>query len=177
MPLSPGRLPVGGFAPLVPELDVIDLEASLRFWCGVLGFAVVYERPERGFAYLERPFAKPSESVPASESVGQRAPIASACSAQIMLCRRNGKWETAVAERPFGRGINFQFNVERASLLLDRLSGVDWKLFRPVEENWYRAGDVEIGCREFLVQDPDGYLLRFSENIGLRAVAAGIGHR
>ncbi len=37
MPLSPGRLPVGGFAPLVPELDVIDLEASLRFWCGVRG--------------------------------------------------------------------------------------------------------------------------------------------
>lgn len=62
-------------------------------------------------------------------------------------------------------------------MLLDRLSGVDWKLFRPVEENWYRAGDVEIGCREFLVQDPNGYLLPFSENIGLRAVAAGIGHR
>lgn len=62
MPLSSGRLPVGGFAPLVPELDVIDLEASLRFWCEVLGFAVVYDRPERGFAYLEWPFAMPSQS-------------------------------------------------------------------------------------------------------------------
>jgi catechol 2,3-dioxygenase-like lactoylglutathione lyase family enzyme len=176
MPLSPGRLPVGGFAPLVPELDVIDLEASLRFWCGVLGFAVVYDRPERGFAYLEWPLATPSQGVSACESVGQRIPVSSACKAQIMLCRRNGKWKTAVAERPFGRGINFQFNVERVSLLLHRLSGAEWKLFRPVEENWYRAGDAEIGCREFLVQYPDGYLLRFSENIGLRAVTAGMGH-
>lgn len=31
-----------------------------------------------------------------------------------------------------------------------------------------RSDDVEIGVRQFLVQDPDGYLLRFSEWIGDR---------
>ena len=155
MPLSPGRLPTGGFAPLVPELDVIDLDASLHFWCRILGFTVAYDRPERGFAYLEWPSAKTDDGTPA-------------CSAQVMLCRRNGHWETAAAERPFGRGINFQFCIECLSPLLDRLSDAEWKLFRPVEENWYRVGDKETGCREFLVQDPDGYLLRFSESMGMR---------
>jgi len=163
MLLSPGHFPVGGFAPLVPELDVIDLEASLRFWCGILGFAVAYDRPERGFAYLEWP---------TEGNASQNTPVAATCSAQIMLCRRNGNWEAAVAERPFGRGINFQFHVQSLSPLLGRLSGAGWQLFRPVEENWYRVGEAETGCREFLVQDPDGYLLRFSEHLGLRAAAA-----
>ncbi len=168
MPASPAHLPVGGFAPMVPELDVLDLEASLNFWCGILGFTVAYDRPERGFAYLERPVAAPARTPQARDGLRQSKPVASVCGAQVMLCRRNGTWETAAAERPFGRGINFQCHVDNLSPLLDRLSGAGWKLFRPVEDNWYRAGDLETGCREFLVQDPDGYLLRFSEDLGLR---------
>ena len=39
-------------------------------------------------------------------------------------------------------------------------------LFRPVEEAWYRANDRYLGNRQFLVQDPDGYLLRFFEDLG-----------
>ena len=169
MPTSLGRLPVGGFAPMVPELDVLDLEASLSFWCGILGFTVAYDRPERGFAYLERPVAAPGQATQAQDGYARPKPIASACGAQVMLSRRNGHWETAAAERPFGRGINFQFHVDSVSPLLDRLSDAGWKLFRPVEDTWYRAGDVETGCREFLVQDPDGYLLRFSARLGQRA--------
>jgi catechol 2,3-dioxygenase-like lactoylglutathione lyase family enzyme len=169
MPLSSGHFPTGGFAPLVPELDVIDLEASLRFWCGTLGFSVAYDRPERGFAYLEWPVETPHHGALTHEEPHRGTEMASACGAQIMLCRHNGNWETAALERPFGRGINFQFHVANLSPLLDRLSDAGWKLFRPVEENWYRAGHLETGCREFLVQDPDGYLLRFSEDMGLRA--------
>ena len=37
---------------LVPELYVPDLTASRQFWCDLVGFAVKYERPEEGFAYL-----------------------------------------------------------------------------------------------------------------------------
>ena len=37
-----------------------------------------------------------------------------------------------------------------------------WPIFVEPEEKWYRAGDIEIGVRQFLVQDPDGYLLRSS---------------
>jgi catechol 2,3-dioxygenase-like lactoylglutathione lyase family enzyme len=39
---------------LVPELVCSDLARSLDFYVGVLGFAVVYERTEERFAYLER---------------------------------------------------------------------------------------------------------------------------
>jgi len=69
---------------LVPELDVSDLKASLRFWCGVLGFEVAYDRPAARFAYLVR---------------GR---------IQIMLCERNGNWEVGELSPPFGRGVNFQ---------------------------------------------------------------------
>ena len=84
---SEGRTPTGGFAPLVPELDVSNLAASLAFWRGLLGFEVAYARVEAGFAYIER------------------GPL------QFMLCEVNGAWETGPLERPFGRGINFQMQV------------------------------------------------------------------
>lgn len=37
---------------LVPELAVTDCEVSVRFWRDLLGFKVLYDRPEEGFAYL-----------------------------------------------------------------------------------------------------------------------------
>src|SRR4051812_33368173 len=42
------------FARLVPELICADIERSVRFYTGVLGFHVRYARPEERFAYLER---------------------------------------------------------------------------------------------------------------------------
>ena len=44
--------PLGQPAPLVPEFDVHDLDTSLRFYVGVIGFAVIFERPRVRFAYL-----------------------------------------------------------------------------------------------------------------------------
>jgi catechol 2,3-dioxygenase-like lactoylglutathione lyase family enzyme len=135
---SEGRLPTGGFAPLVPELDVSDLQASLDFWCGLLGFEVAYARPEAGFAYIER------------------GPL------QVMLCAINGSWETGPLERPFGRGINFQMQVPAIEPLAASLEAAGWPLFRPIEEKRYRVGSGWSSCKELLVQDPDGYLLRFA---------------
>ena len=37
-----------------------------------------------------------------------------------------------------------------------------------VVESWYKGEGVEFGQLEFLVQDPDGYLLRFIQDIGER---------
>jgi hypothetical protein len=39
-----------------------------------------------------------------------------------------------------------------------------------IEEKWYRKDNHGVGSRQFLVQDPDGYLLRFSENLGERLI-------
>ena len=37
---------------------------------------------------------------------------------------------------------------------------------REMHENWYRADNKLVEMKEFLIIDPDGYLLRFSERIG-----------
>ncbi|WP_425329955.1 bleomycin resistance protein [Terrirubrum flagellatum] len=142
---STGAAPKGGFAALTPELDVSSLDESLWFWRDLLGFEIAYDRPAARFAYL------------------QRGPL------QVMLCERNGRWETGGMERPFGRGVNFQMTVESLAPILAALEKAGWPLFEKPSEAWYRVGDREEGQREFLVQDPDGYLLRFAENLGERA--------
>jgi catechol 2,3-dioxygenase-like lactoylglutathione lyase family enzyme len=83
-----GAPPKTGWAKLVPELLVSDIAASMEFRCDRLGFAVAYQRPEEAFAYLERPEG-----------------------AQIMLSQRSGKWETALLDHPYGRGVMFQVYV------------------------------------------------------------------
>jgi hypothetical protein len=138
---SEGEAPADGFAALVPELSVTDLTVSLDFWCGLLGFSVAYSRPDAGFAYL------------------QRGPL------QIMLCQINGEWETGPLEHPLGRGINFQMEVPDCGPILTALTQAGWPLFRQAEEKRYRVGEDWESCREFLVQDPDGYLLRFASDL------------
>jgi catechol 2,3-dioxygenase-like lactoylglutathione lyase family enzyme len=136
--------PTGGFAGLVPELTVLDLVASLNFWCGVLGFEIAYQRSEHGFAYLERG------------------------GAQVMLELGRGTWKIGALERPFGRGINILIFVEDIDPLIAALDSAGWPLFRSPADAWYRMGEQEVGQREFLVQDPDGYLLRFAQALGYR---------
>ncbi len=139
-----GSAPKGGFATLVPELSVSDLGESLSFWCDLLGFTVAYDRPAARFSYLVR------------------GPL------QIMLCERNGRWEPGAMQRPFGRGINLQMTVDRIEPITAALERAAWPLYEPPTESWYRFGDHEGGQREFLVQDPDGYVLRFAEGLGTR---------
>jgi catechol 2,3-dioxygenase-like lactoylglutathione lyase family enzyme len=139
-----GSAPKDGWAALVPELSVLDIQESLSFWCGLLGFNVGYDRPAARFAYLVR---------------GRL---------QVMLCERNGRWEPAVMQRPFGQGINLQMTVDRIAPILSALNGAGWPLYEQPNEAWYRIGDYEGGQREFLVQDPNGYLLRFAELLGRR---------
>ena len=135
---------------LVPELAVTDYEASKRFWCDLVGFSVRYERPEEGFGYLV---------------LG---------SAHLMLDQINqGRtWATGTLEAPLGRGINLEIQVAPLDAAWERLTQAQWPIFVEPEEKWYRAGDVEIGVRQFLIQDPDGYLVRLQEEIGERPVKA-----
>lgn len=35
----------------------------------------------------------------------------------------------------------------------------------PPEVKWYRTGNTDVGLAQFLVQDPDGHLLRFSSRL------------
>ena len=139
-----------GWAALVPELLVSDLARSRAFYCGLCGFAVRFARPEEGFLYLQRGGAQIM-----LEELGEEA------------------WVTGPLEAPFGRGINLQIEVEALAPLAARLAAAGVVPFRALEEAWYREGAVEHGQAQLLVQDPDGYLLRFVEVMGTRAVEPG----
>jgi len=133
---------------LVPELYCRDFGVSFAFYRDVLGFRARYERPEDRFAYLDREGAEMMlEEVTADHDF---------------------TWLTGPLETPFGRGINFQIEVADLEGLLGSISCNGTKLRREPWEKWYRAGDRDVGQRQFLVQDPDGYLLRFSQRLGTR---------
>ena len=132
---------------LTPELSVRDFATSLEFYTRVLGFAVRYQRPEEGFAFLE---------------IGDATLMID----QLGLGR---DWQTAALEYPLGRGVNFQIMVADLDPLLERLHCAGTPLFADVEEKWYRKDQLEVGNRQFLVQDPDGYLLRFAQDLGERS--------
>jgi len=134
------------WARLVPELLVADIDKSLRFWRDVCGFTVLFDRPNEGFAYLDLD------------------------GAQIMLDEigQTRDWVTGPLEPPLGRGVNFQVSMPAIEPILAALARADWPLFMEPEQKWYRTGEVETGVHQFLVQDPDGYLVRFSAHIGER---------
>jgi hypothetical protein len=73
-----------------------------------------------------------------------------------------------------GRGINFQIFVDSVSPLLDALNRHNWALFRECHDAWYRIAGEERGNRQFLVQDPDGYLIRWRRIWGRGLVDVGI---
>lgn len=132
------------FNKLIPELSVSNVHKSLHFYTKTLGFTVEYSRPEDKFYFLSYE------------------------DAQIMIEETNNHWGTGELEHPFGRGVNFQIEVSDVSVLVKKLDESNITLFRPLDERWYRGGDTEFGQIEFLVQDPDGYLLRFTQDIGER---------
>ena len=127
----------------IPELSVTNLENSLKFY-KTAGFKIEYDRPENKFAFI---------------SSGE---------IQFMLqeISKTDKWDVAPLKFPFGNGINFQLEVENVDIIYNNLKANNYKITFDIEENWYRQEDRLLGNREFLIQDPDGYLLRFSEDLG-----------
>ena len=133
---------------IVPELYCSDFAASLRFYTEVLGFSVRYERPEEQFAYLDLN------------------------GAELMLTHAGIRLVNGEPSHPFGRGLNLQIEVEDVAALHERVVAAGLTLFLPLEERWYRRRADEVGVRQFVLADPDGYLLRFQEDLGVRALGA-----
>ncbi|MGN1372092.1 MAG: bleomycin resistance protein [Candidatus Coprovivens sp.] len=133
------------FNKTIPELDVTNLDKTIKFY-ETCGFKIEYERNESKFVFM---------------SLGE---------IQFMFCELKdiNKWETGKLEYPFGRGINFQLEVDNVDNIYNSLVDNGYKIMIELEENWYRQNDKYLGNKEFLVQDPDGYLLRFSEDLGVK---------
>jgi catechol 2,3-dioxygenase-like lactoylglutathione lyase family enzyme len=139
---------------LVPELYVSDIGRSRRFYTGVLGFAVLYDRPEERFAHLMREGATLMLEQPVDPG---------------------RTWLAGPLEHPYGRGINLQIEVTDLRPLHAAVLAAQAPLLLPLEERWYRRGDAQFGQRQFVVQDPDGYLLRFCQGLGSRPLPPGEG--
>ena len=128
---------------LVPELSVTDLAASLRFYRDILGFTVVYQRLTEHFAFI---------------ALG-------GCQLMLDQIGVGRTWETGPLEQPLGRGINLQMRIADLDDLLRRLEAAKLKLFLPLEQKDYAVDGAVKSQRQFCVQDPDGYLLRFCEEV------------
>lgn len=137
---------------MVPELAVLDWQRTRQFYCDILGFRSIYDRPEDGFSYL---------------TLGPAALMID----QIGWGRTFDSGHAPDAY-PFGRGVNLQITVPDVAALLAALDAANWPLFLPLEDRWYRRDRAEVGIRQFIVADPDGYLLRFAQDLGTRPIPA-----
>lgn len=125
------------FNKLIPELSVTDIEKSKEFYIK-LGFRVLYERKKDKFAFLELE------------------------GNQIMIEQINDNWNTGKLEYPFGRGINISMSIDNVIEYYNKLVYNNIKMYKDLMLNKYRVDDYEYEDIEFLIQDPDGYLLRFN---------------
>ena len=128
------------FNALIPELSVTNIECTKQFYISVLGFKLEYERVNEKFIFL---------------SYGN---------SQFMFeeIHLDG-WNVDTLEYPFGRGINFSIACSNVEQLYEVVKNSKIKVYRELKETIYLCdGNQEIQ-KEFLIQDPDGYLLRFTD--------------
>ena len=125
------------FNSLIPELSVSNIEISKKFYKD-LGFKIVYERLESKFCFMQFE------------------------NNQIMLEEKNDNWNVAKMEYPYGNGMNISMTVENVDYLYKTLKDKQVKIFLDLEINEYRVNNKIFQDKEFLLQDPDGYLLRFN---------------
>ncbi len=133
------------FNKLVPEILVSIVEESLKFYTELIGFKVNYAREEEKFYFLEYQ------------------------GSQIMIeqLHDNSRFTNGLPkEKPFGQGINFEIETDDADILYQKINDADYPIFYPLEEKWYQTGDTLGGNKQFVVADPDGYLLRFAQDLG-----------
>ena len=133
---------------IVPELDVSDLDQSMEFYIGVLGFDILFRRDQERFVYIEREGAH--LIIEEADGPGRR-------------------FRTAELQKPFGRGVNLQIRTLDVAKLYEAVVKAGLEPLIEMETSWYRQADIERGNRQFVVADPDGYLLRFYSDLGSRA--------
>lgn len=127
------------FNKLVPELSVTDINKSKHFYIDILNFKLEYERKDDKFAFL------------------------SYQGSQLMIEQINDNWNVGELEHPFGRGVNFQIETNEIEEISKRLKSNNVKIYKDIFKSEYVANGEVFVEQELLVQDPDGYLLRFQQ--------------
>ena len=126
------------FNKMIPELSVFDIEQTKRFY-NDLGFKIEYERPEEKFVFM------------------------SFQDSQFMFeqIHDNG-WNIGELIYPLGRGINFSIAVDDIEGLYKLVKTLNMEIYRELNRSIYKVNGTEETQTEFLIQDPNGYLLRFT---------------
>lgn len=126
------------FNKMIPELSVFDIEQTKRFY-NDLGFKIEYERPEEKFVFM------------------------SFQDSQFMFeqIHDNG-WNIDELIYPLGRGINFSIAVDDIEGLYKLVKTLNLEIYRELNRSIYQVKGTEETQTEFLIQDPNGYLLRFT---------------
>lgn len=133
------------FNCLIPELRVFDLEKSKKFYTEVLGFEIKYARDDFAMVVL-----------------GDCQIMLQ----QLTLPSQKGSWNVSEDMKyPLGRGINFQIILPDISKVYYSLKRKNETIFIDLLVSDYKENDIINHVLEFLVQDPDGYLLRFQQDI------------
>ena len=126
------------FNKMIPELSVFDIEQTKSFY-NDLGFKIEYERPEEKFVFM------------------------SFQDSQFMFEQlHDDGWNIGELVYPLGRGINFSIAVDDIEELYKLVNNLNIELYRELTRNIYQVNGIEEMQIEFLIQDPNGYLLRFT---------------
>ena len=126
------------FNKMIPELSVFDIEQTKRFY-NDLGFKIEYERPEEKFVFM---------SFEDSQFMFEQI-------------HDNG-WNIGELIYPLGRGINFSIAVDDIEGLYKLVKTLNLEIYRELNRSIYQVNGTEETQTEFLIQDPNGYLLRFT---------------
>lgn len=126
------------FNSLIPELSVSNIENSKKFYENI-GFKVIYERKENKFCFIQL-----------EEN-------------QIMIEEINGNWNVGELKYPYGNGINISMSIKDVEKLYNSLKNKNIKFFVDLKISEYKVNNKIYKDKEFLIQDPDGYLLRFND--------------
>lgn len=124
------------FNKLIPELSVSNIENSKQFYLS-LGFSILYERVEDKFCFL----------------------ALDGC--QLMIEEINDNWNTGKLEYPYGRGMNISMEVKDIDSIYYKVKEKAYPIFQDMQVDKYQVDDKVYFDKEFLIQDVDGYLLRF----------------
>lgn len=124
---------------MVPELTVFDINETRAFYLDILGFKLEYEREENNFIFV------------------------SFEDSQFMFeeMHEDG-WNIGELRYPLGRGINFSIKASDVEGLYNKILSQNILPYRELMVSNYRVDDMIVEQKEFLVQDPNGYLLRFT---------------
>lgn len=130
---------------VVPELYCSDIETTKAFYLNIFGFEIKYERVDEQFVY----FTLDGVDIMVEQLSG------------------NGrKWLVGEMETPFGRGVNFQWDIADINGLYLRVkSQSPLSIYLDMETKSYKCNDRTAVQKQFIVKDPDGYLFRFCSKI------------